>query len=241
MIALVGCGFLGSILVEELGKRWFAFQENEPIKLIDFDTFEERNSANQNITRKRAETGVYKSMASAVLLREYGVSAHPLIIKLDKFNVGDTLRGDSGEEPSLIISAVDNLPTRDLLWYYAKQHKIPLLSLGISQQGTGTVEWTVSAHDSYSLSPLATLGQARKLAHASNIPKELKPCELIAFRGLGLNMAVAAAKAVGIYKGFDPEKVLSQEPLPRTVLTVWDATNTGHTLRDIVEVDDGEG
>lgn len=236
MIALVGCGFLGSLLAEEIGKRWFAFQEGEAIGLIDFDTFEERNCANQNVTRVRAESRVLKAVALEERLREYKVAAKALAVKLDKSNINTVLGGDV----SLIVSAVDNIPTRNLLWYYAKQHKIPLLTLGISQSGTGTVEWTWEEHDSYSLSPLATLGQQKKLDSLANVPKELKPCELVAFRGLGLNMAVAAAKAIGIFKGFDAETVLDQEPLPRSVLTVWDATNTGHTLRQTAEVSHGE-
>lgn len=240
MIALVGCGFLGSLLVEELGKRWFAFQEGEGFMVIDFDTFEERNCANQNVTRVEvsralAEVGLLKAEHLAGRLAEYFISAQAVTEKLTAANID----GIFEEPPSLIISAVDNIPTRNLLWFYAKAHKVPLLTLGISQSGTGTVEWTWGDHDSYSLSPIATLGQSKKLESLANVPKELKPCELVAFRGLGLNMAVAAAKAVSIFKGFDAETVLDTEVLPRTMLTVWDATNTGHTLREIVEVSHG--
>lgn len=242
MIALVGCGFLGSLLVEEIGKRWFAFNEGEPILLIDFDTFEERNCANQNVRRgdvqEAEEDGqkLFKVDHLGDILQGYNIVPILCTRKLLKENVNGLLTY-MGEKPSLIVSALDNIPTRNLLWYYTKQHNIPLLTLGISQSGTGTVEWTWKNHDSYSLSPLATLGQAKKLASLSNVPKELKPCELIAFRGLGLNMAVAASKAIGIFKGFDPETVIG-DPLPRTHLTVWDATNTGHSLREQVEITD---
>lgn len=238
MIALVGCGFLGSLLAEEIGKRWFAFQEGEAIRLIDFDTVEERNCANQNFTRNNA--GDLKTEAVHERLEQYQVAVDSFAEKLVKENINTLLPVDGDDPVTLIVSAVDNIPTRNLLWYYAKQHHIPLLTLGISQSGTGTVEWTWEEHDSYSLSPLATLGQQKKLGSLANVPKELKPCELVAFRGLGLNMAVAAAKAIGIFKGFDAETVLDQEPLPRSVLTVWDATNTGHTLRQTAEVPHGE-
>ena len=43
MIHLVGLGFLGSLFAEEWAKRAFAFNDREPMHLIDFDKFEERN------------------------------------------------------------------------------------------------------------------------------------------------------------------------------------------------------
>jgi hypothetical protein len=74
---------------------------------------------------------------------------------------------------------------------------------------------------------------------AENIPRELKPCELIAFRGLGLNVAIAAAKALGIWFGWDPEKqvveTLGVDVLPNTAST-WSATNTGHQLVEMKEL-----
>lgn len=225
MISLVGCGFLGSLLAEEIGKRWFALNDKTPIRLIDFDAFEERNAANQLCTRRDA--GQFKAFVTGERLEAYGVYAHMLPDRLTKENQQELLDGSE-----IIVSALDNIPTRNLLWYYAKSHDIPLLTLGISQQGTGTVEWTFRAHDTYSLSPIATLGQKKKMESLANVPKELKPCELIAFRGLGLNMAVAGAKALGIYKGFDPEKVLPTDGLPG-IMTTWDATNMGHSLRGI--------
>lgn len=224
MITLVGCGFLGSLLAEEIGKRWFALNERTGIRLIDFDTIEDRNAANQGFTL--ADAGMLKASTVANRLStSYHIHTDGVARRLDKSNQDELL-----DDTEIIISALDNIPTRTLLWYYARAHRIPLLTLGISQQGTGTVEWTIGEYDTYSLSPIATLGQKKKLEALANVPKELKPCELIAFRGLGLNVAVAAAKALGIYIGFDPEKVIDGNVLPGTA-TTWDATNTGHSLR----------
>lgn len=225
MITLVGCGFLGSLLAEEVGKRWFALNEKTSLNLIDFDAVEERNAANQGFTRN--DEGSPKVEAVGARLDKYGVWSVALEKRLTKENQNELLDGSE-----LIVSALDNIPTRTLLWYYAKANRIPLLTLGISQAGTGTIEWTHGKHDTYSLSPLSTLGQKKKLDSLVNVPRELKPCELIAFRGLGLNVAVAASKAVGIFKGLDPEKVLEGRELPG-VMTTWDATNTGHSLRSI--------
>lgn len=234
MITLVGCGFLGSLFAEEMAKRQFAFDDTTEWRLIDFDKVSRRNAANQNFTLK--DDGMYKVDVLGERLLAYDLHLRGHATRLDKSNTHTLLEGSS-----VIISAVDNYPTRKLLWYYAKQYRIPLLHLGVSQSGTGNTEWTIGKHDSWSLSPLATIGQ--DIENAENIPKELKPCELIAFRGLGLNTAVAAAKALGLFMGFDPEKVVNEkmgyDVLPGAI-TVWDSTNTGHSLRAYAEVSDGE-
>jgi hypothetical protein len=228
-IALVGCGFLGSLFAEEMAKRQFAFNDNTEWTLIDFDKIEERNAANQNFTRtddgKRKTTAVYERLAL------YHLEGKTIPKRLEKSNIGEFL-----DEAKVIISAVDNLPTRELLWYYARANRVPLLSLGVSQQGTGNVEWTVGKYETWSMNPL---GQKKKMESAENIPRELKPCELIAFRGLGLNVAIAAAKALGIWFGWDPEKqvveTLGVDVLPNTAST-WSATNTGHQLVEMKEL-----
>jgi hypothetical protein len=53
------------------------------------------------------------------------------------------------------------------------------------------------------------------------------PCELARMRGVGLNVGFAAAMAVAIYFGFDPEAHLKGEPT-QNWLTEWAATPTGH-------------
>lgn len=231
-IALVGCGFLGSIFAEEFAKRQFAFDDVSEWTLVDSDSVEQRNCANQNFDFSDVDGA--KVDAVSRQLRNYTIPANERSVRLDKSNVGDIL-----DEAHIIVSAVDNLPTRELLWYYAKERKLPLLHLGVSQQGTGNVDWTVGRYDTWTMSPLLTLGQQRKLLGAENIPRELKPCELIAFRGLGLNVGIAAAKALGIFMGFDPEKVVNEklgfDVLPRTAST-WNATNEGHKLIEIKEL-----
>ena len=225
MITLVGCGFLGSLAAEEFAKMWFAFNETTPFRLIDSDKFEERNAANQNVSVLRARDNVAKAVHIAGIVGDHGIQEEIRTVRIDKSNIDEHLAGTT-----VLVSAVDNMPTRRLLWYYAKQHKIPLLSLGVSQAGTGVVEWTIGNYDTWSLSPLVTMGQRKKLDAEANIPQELKPCELIAFRGLGLNTAVAAAKSLGVWMGFDPAKVLEQDVLKHQFALSWNVTNTGHYL-----------
>ena len=163
-IALVGCGFLGSLFAEEFAKRAFAFDEELEWTLIDFDQVEERNAANQNFDLLNAEESKVEAVEDRLMGYRNTVSAHA--IRLDKTNINELLH-DAG----LVVSAVDNLPTRELLWYYAKETRKPLLHLGISQMGTGNVEWTVGRYDTWSMSPLATLGQTKKIMSAENIPQ----------------------------------------------------------------------
>lgn len=219
MLAIVGCGFLGSLYAEEIAKRCFALEQNPRVLCVDFDTVETRNAANQLFTLEDA--GAEKARAIAYRMRdEYHLHALPSCIKVDKTNIKDILG-----QATLIVDAVDHLPSRQLLWMYAKSQHIPCLHLGISQGGSGNVDWTYEDFDSWSLSPIATLGQPH--IGTEKIEK-LKPCELVAFRGLGLNVAIAAAKSTGLWWGLDPEGVTS-DVLPRT-LAVWRASNLGHEL-----------
>lgn len=224
-IVLVGCGFLGSIFAEELAKRLFAFDDNTHVVCVDSDAFERRNAANQN-TNLNSE-GVAKADWIDGIFASYNVPSSARVVRVVKENVAEVLG-----KPRLIVSAVDNMPTRRLLWYYAKQHQIPLLHLGVSQEGTGAVEWTIGDYDTWSLSPLLTIGQRKKIESDVNLPRELKPCELIAFRGVGLNIGIAAAKAVGIWMSFDAEKEIAQDILPREYAVTYDATNYGHSIRE---------
>jgi hypothetical protein len=218
MITLVGCGFLGSLTLEEWAKRAFGFQLAAPIRLIDFDQFEERNSANQNVTRRKAMGHPQKVDVMAGMLEEYSIPAEPIAQKLTAENTDKML-----EDTTLLVSALDNVEAHDQLWYWAQKAKVPLLHLGISQGGTGRVEWTFGEHDSWSLSPIARLGQKYKDANV-----KLKPCELVGFRGLGLNTAMAGAKALGIWHGVDPEHEI--EDVQPQMLTVWDCGLNFHKL-----------
>jgi hypothetical protein len=188
------------------------------MRLIDYDKFEERNAANQNVSRRKAMAQRPKVDVMADLLGEYGIPVEPIADKLTEENVDKIL-----EDTSLLVSALDNVEAHDRVWAWAIANKIPLLHLGISQGGTGRVEWTLGDHDSWSLSPIARLGQKYKDANV-----KLKPCELVGFRGLGLNTAMAGAKALGIWHGVDPEHEL--EDVQPQMLTVWDCGLNFHKL-----------
>jgi hypothetical protein len=131
------------------------------------------------------------------------------------------------KDATTLVSALDNIEARDELWMHALYAKVPLLNLGISQMGTGKVEWTTVDHDQYGLSPVARIN----MMNYTEKNVTLKPCELIGFRGLGLNMGIAAAKALGIFKGLDPEK--SVKNVKPGTLTAWSADMTSHQLSEV--------
>lgn len=226
MITVIGCGFVGGLFVEELCKRLYAFERSMDFLLVDFDLVEPRNAANQ-IYRPIPHAEEPKAMVMMGVVQDYGMGAEALVLRVDKDNIADVL-----SRSDLVVSAVDNMETRTLLWYYCRGNDIPLLHLGVSQGGIGAVEWTFSeddeAHDTWSLSPIALRDRKTAFAPVAKLP----PCELIGFRGLGLNVGLAGAKAVAIAIGLDPEYHVSdpEDQLEHGFLTTWSCSGTTHEI-----------
>ena len=233
-ITVVGCGFLGSLLIEELCKRAYAFEEIITFRFIDDGSFEARNCANQNVPLSRAEQEVAKVTWASELAGSYDFGSEPIYERLVSKNI-DELIGPH----DIIIDAVDNIPTRQLLWSYAVAHNVPMIHMGLSQEGTGCVEWTFgNGFDNFSLSPIALIHKTKKELEAMGTVEKLPPCELIAFRGCGLNLTIAAVKAIFIFFGFDPEgEILGDDNSQSTFLLSWFATNLGHSQGEIHEVE----
>ena len=224
-IVVVGVGFVGSLFVEELAKRLYAFElENSyDIVLIDPDHVSKRNTANQWFPL--AAEGHPKALVMENYLKQdWSLDALGVVERLDKTNKGLLL-----DSATLIVDAVDNLPTRTLLWYHGLEHKVPILHLGVAQAGVGVVEWTTPENDTWSLSPIAL---ATRSKFEEVVPKELPPCELVGFRGLGLNIALAAVKALFISWGRDAEMEVGHTP-ERGTLTTWHAELHGHKMTEI--------
>ncbi len=215
MISVVGCGFVGSVFTTEMVKRAFAGKFQYPFRFIDDDEVEARNCANQNflladIGRAKAEV-----MQSIALSSDRTAEYHKTRLTIDNM---DELLADS----VLIVDGVDNLATRQLLWGFAMRTEIPVLHIGISEQGTGRVEWSHPKHDTFALSPARTANKVIKDPASGVTP----PCELARMRGVGLNAGFAAACAASIYLGFDPESHLKGET-PNRWFTDWLATPSG--------------
>ena len=234
-ITVVGCGFLGSLLIEELCKRAFAFEEKLAFTFIDDGCFESRNCANQNVSLHEAGQQLLKTEVMSRIAYAYDMPCLQMAARLTKATIGKESIG----LPDLIIDAVDNIPTRQLLWTYGVMENIPVLHTGLSQEGTGAVEWTYGdGFDNFSLSPIALIHKLPDEIEAMGKGVQtLPPCELIAFRGCGLNLTIAAAKAIFIYFGFDPEgEVLNDGNTGEKFLVSWFADNNSHTKGEIHHV-----
>jgi len=216
MITVVGCGFVGSVFTTEFLKRAFAGKLPHDYRFIDDDTVEARNCANQNFQLAdigRAKAEVMQSMAQA---QDRVAEYYQARLTLD--NLDELLRG-----AELVIDGVDNLETRQMLWGYAMRTGVPVLHIGITEQGTGKVEWSHPAHETFSLRPQMTVGKTIVDPPSGVTP----PCELARMRGVGLNAGFAAASAAAIFLGFDPESHL-KGATPTGWFTDWHATPTGY-------------
>lgn len=215
-ITVVGCGFVGSVFSDEFLKRAFAGKLPQALRYIDDDTVDDRNCANQNFFLY--DKGTPKARVLADRAMRSGKQTEALVCRLAPESM-DVLLRDS----TLIVDAVDNLATRQLLWTYAMTRGVPVLHIGISELGTGKVEWTHPAHDTFSLAPKHTFGKTLVDPPSGVTP----PCELARMRGVGINVGFAAAMAAAIAFGFDPEAHLHGEPSTGW-LTDWAATPASH-------------
>jgi hypothetical protein len=216
-IALVGCGFLGSLWAEEVFKRlWAVDRFDVGFLFIDNDTWEERNCANQLVCAEIARQGEAKSYTLSKRARMYDLQAEHSTTRITESN-RKIIRAD------IIVDALDNLESRWLLHYQGIESGAPVLHLGINNGGSGSVEWVVDDHDFWHMSPkrVAVLPEAQQIVQP--------PCHLVQSRGLGLNTALAGAKAFTLAIGEDIEETLKLGPqLPYSVYTQWDTDNNGH-------------
>lgn len=236
-VRLVGCGFLGSLFAEELAKWSFGLHEELAIDLFDNDKVEERNIANQlyNVP------GMPKAHALRSRLESYP-NVHPFarVKRVDE----QVMKQFVEEGADVIVCAVDNIETRQLMWSRALVNTVPLLNIGVAQGGTGAVDWTYFPGNidtnPFGLTQGHTEEQLKKYA---NLNQSLPPCELIGFRGLGLNMAVAATQAVMILTGWDPLMHVHKakgRKAPWGTFTTWQADLSSHKLLQVLQTKEEE-
>ena len=171
VICLVGCGFLGSHLTDQLAKLMYSQELGARfrLRLIDYDTWDERNPANQFVTLSEAIKRAPKVETLAARVEAYGLTCEPREEKLEASNAASLL-----EDAFLIIDAVDHVPTRQLLWGISRGTNTPCIHLGISKRGTGQVTWSCKTFDDFPYTPQAVGG--RKMIN-DDLVKE-PPCEM---------------------------------------------------------------
>lgn len=223
VITLVGCGFIGSHLAEELPKLLFSQQIFScTFRFIDFDTWEERNAANQHVNVYTASSNEYKAETCGKYVEGYpDYDIEVITEKLTPKNAKDLLDGST-----LIIDAVDNIPTRQLLWGFAKSGRAgPCLHVGISRKGDGIINWSSPGFDTFPFNPASVAG--RKLAEQDF--KE-PPCEMYKYRAAGMSLIQTTAKAVSFFFGRDPWKILGKDLVEKGMMTVWQTDDQGYDL-----------
>jgi len=213
-IVLVGCGFLGSVFTDEYLKRVFAGNLDMPLTFVDCDKWERRNAANQNVSLEEASSESPKSCAMHGRALAFGLDSSFSIDRVTASNIENVLA------PAwVVVDAVDNLETRQLLYRYGMENVVPVLHLGISEVGTGAVEWSYPTHDYFSLAP-------HKAKEDGKRQPTLPPCELVRMRMAGVACGMAGAMALGIYFGFDPNSYVEDFESTRW-MTEWGTTPEG--------------
>jgi hypothetical protein len=202
VISIVGCGMLGSHLAEELSKLCFS-QDLFPLrfKFIDFDTWEERNAANQNVSLREAQSGAYKAETCIQYVESYVPfnTAEAVTEKLEPGNLAELLG-----ESALIIDAVDNIPTRQLLWAFGMGRNIPVMHVGISRKGDGMINWSSGNFENFPYKPQNVAGRELQEQDFAE-----PPCTMYKYREAALVLVQAAAKAFAFFHGKDPWELLN--------------------------------
>lgn len=219
MITMVGAGFVGSILFTEYVRLAFAGQLWHPFHIIDDDTLERRNCANQNFELREATKAVPKAQA----LANWG-SRNEVDTKWTRKRVTASNIAVLMKDTTCIIDAVDNLDTRQLLHQYGLKIGVPVLHIGVAADGHGKIEWSQRGHDTFSLAAHRLIGKPMPTDPESG---STPPCELVRLRGVGLNLGLAGARALAIYLGFDPMEYFPPGDA-KGWFTNWAASPYGH-------------
>lgn len=230
-IVAVGAGALGSWTLDLLAKRLKALSLPIPIRVIDFDEVDHRNYANQFFTL--GHKGQSKAEVIVERIKGYDIAATAVKEKIDEHNIEDLIKPS---ETRLLLNMVDNAHARTLLWMMSVKHDIACMHSGVSKAGHGTVIWTAKGYDHwFNMGIKGRLqGNAKQNAEAANDEK-LPPCELLEFGSLCIQTSMAAAKAVTMYFGRDPEKNFGGEVPPDGTMVCF------KTLPDFHQVDNHKG
>lgn len=218
---IVGQGALGADFTIEAARRAEAAELDMQFTLIDFDTVEfPRNCVSQAFYP--GDSGRFKAEVIAERLKGFKVKTKVVNERLTRDNWGKIIAVNE-RDYHVVVDVVDNAETRQLLWEVGLMANIPVLHMGISPKGSGTVTWNYQDHDTFPLSPKTTgAGNlARAIAGAKDV--KLPPCELNALRSLILLTVCSGVTALFIACGSD----LSGEFREWTthtqgILSVWD-------------------
>jgi molybdopterin/thiamine biosynthesis adenylyltransferase len=232
-IHLVGCGALGGQLAVEIAKRAAATKKEVQLYLYDFDHVEDRNVFSQIFSPKHA------GKLKAEIVGEMCVDYPGVTVTVRPWKITDSnIENMKLHSKTLLIDAVDNIPTRQLLWTHGVAHEIPVLHAGMSYTGTGSVSWNCGEHDTFPLSPrnLSPEQQLEVMNKKGSTEDEVKlpPCDLNASRSMSLNTVHAALDAIWLFLGQDIASVIPEglEDLGRApgIMLSWETNAKSRDL-----------
>ena len=128
MIAIVGCGALGSRIAPEL--------VGQELMLWDDDRVGEENVGTSAYSIHHA--GRFKTVVLSEICARRGIRANHVTETLDEHNRDRLLGSD------LVVDCLDNIPSRSLLTGLS----LPTLHVGVSEAGSGSCLWD---HDGYQM------------------------------------------------------------------------------------------
>ena len=230
---LIGAGSLGSHIAIEAARRAAALSLPLEIFIYDDDLIERRNVFSQDFLPE--DIGKSKASVVADKVSQYdGIKATPIVERID----ASTAEKMALNSHSIIIDAVDNLPTRHFLWFFGIAKQVPVQHVGMAVTGTGEVGWSVqgqtSTYDTFSLSPMQ-MSQNKIDEQLASVEKKMPPCELNSFRGLIWNTVLACVNSLFIFLGKDTTKEIfieNEHVEQQGLLTSWSSNTTSHQHHD---------
>lgn len=188
-IVIVGCGLLGSMIARPICAFATSLDVDIEVTLIDFDKVEKRNSPSD--LGVPGNIGKYKTEVVKAIYEAAGI-----VVNTQRARITDKslwmLKGYS-----MIIGALDNVPSRLRLLEAAALYNTPYIDLGLSPVG-GAVSW--------SYGNIVTMPFAMSVAKDYKPPEDKPPaCALVATRIFSAVVTECAAISIFIYiSGHDP-------------------------------------
>jgi molybdopterin/thiamine biosynthesis adenylyltransferase len=199
-IIVIGCGSLGSTFACETARRAAALKMPLKIVLLDYDKVEERNIFSQDFLP--TDIDKYKAEAISDRLNTYsGIQAIAHVTKVTDSNFETLVKSDDPDDLTVVVDCVDNVLSRQMIWLQGQLAEVPVLHLGMTTSGAGTITWNYKTFDNFPLSPLKSQEQQEALLAQEEV--SLPPCMLSGFRSLIFNTSIAGVNSLFIFLGKD--------------------------------------
>lgn len=179
-IIVAGVGAVGGEFLSELSKRVNGTQIRIRAIIIDDGKVEGRNLATQQFIH--SDLGKSKVSCIAERLSNPNLEIIPIEKRITEETSFELLSSD--QLHYTIISGLDTVESRMVVWNFAFKFEVPILHLSLSQLGDGFINWSNGQKfDHWHMSPLTSRPANEDQIKAAE-GGELPPCQLIKFRSL---------------------------------------------------------